>query len=247
MHTQINPEDAPAFAQFWLRSSLNSTRGAIMRERIERDAVHASQPPRLSLPEGASALPSPSRVVRENWATRRSERVFLAKSVKQQALSDVLWPLSERQTGQRQLASGGGKYPLLTYVIAQSIEGMPASILWYDPQAHGLVSIAAAPTWSTLARALGVDWTAPPVIAVVTARPEGMLAKYGERGGRFVALEAGSYMGALQIETARAGLCGVAIGSFLDQQLLNLLIAPQATDLVMFAYAFGHPIISRAP
>jgi SagB-type dehydrogenase family enzyme len=244
MDSDIPPDDAPAFAQFWLRSSLNPTRGVLMRERIDRDAVHPFQAPRLSLPQAAKALPSPSRAVRANWANRRSERAFGPLAIKLSALSDVLWPLSERVTGGRQLASGGAKYPLLTYVITLSVRDMPPSLCWYDPQAHGMVPIGAAPAWPVLAQALGVDWPAPPVIVVVTARPQGMLAKYGERGGRFTALEAGSYMGALQVETARAGLCGVPIGSFYDRQLLDLLQTPLSTDLAMFAYALGYPAVS---
>lgn len=240
MTADFDGSDAPAFAQFWLRSSLNPTRGVLLRERIDRDAMHPYQAPRLSLPQAAKPLPAPSAALQTDWAARRSERAFDARPVTSVALSSVLWPLSERASGSRQLASGGAKYPLLTYVLGLSVADTPPTLSWYDPQAHGLVPIAPAPDWTVLASALGVDWSAPSVLIVVTARPQGMLVKYGERGGRFAALEAGSYMGAMQLETARAGLSGAFIGSFYDQQLLRLLQAPQPTDLAMIAYALGH-------
>ena len=98
-----------------------------------------------------------------------------------------------------------------------------------------------APAWNDLAEVLGWSDSTPAAVLVVTALPEGMVAKYGERGGRFALLEAGSYLGALQWECARASLGSLALGSYDDQRLLQVLQADPDRELAMAVCAVGHP------
>lgn len=234
-------DDAPLFWQFWRHSELNTARRALMLERIERDAVQGSDGVRPIWPQAATPLPAPDASVHIPWARRRSERQFAARPLAPKALSNLLWPLSERADGHRQLASGGGKYPLRVYVIGWALEGTPPAVHWYDPQRHGLTRRAAAPSWPDLAEVLGWADSTPAAVLVVTALVDGMVAKYGERGGRFALLEAGSYLGALQWECARSGLGSLALGSYDDQRLLHVIHADAERELAMAVCAVGHP------
>lgn len=218
---------APCFGGFWRASELNPTRALLMHQRIEEDAAIEQEPPRPAFASAARALPAPARSVVAAWASRRSVRSFSDRPLEMADLSALLWPMARRADGGRGLASGGGKYPLQVHVmgwcLAEAGRVLLPSLRWYDPLAHGLTDIGLAPEWDRVRPILGVDMDMPAAVFVVTAQVGPHVAKYGERGGRFMLLEAGSWLGAWQAETARMGLGGVVIGAFQDRALLRLL------------------------
>ncbi|MDB5846925.1 MAG: nitroreductase [Rhodoferax sp.] len=234
------PLHAPLFAQFWRASEINPTRAEMLRESVESDATQDQQPVRPRFVHAAAPLPPASPVVSRPWAERRSVRQFSQRAVGLQQLSDLLWPLSARADGHRPLASGGGKYPLLVHVLALRVGAESPFVAWYDPQAHGLTRLPGPLVWAQLAPVLGIGGSMPAAVLVITAQPEGHFRKYGERGGRFALLEAGSYLGALQHETARDGLGGLVIGAYDDRRLLQILGPHAQGQLAMTAYAFGY-------
>src|SRR5690606_5947881 len=130
-----------------------------------------------------------------------------------------------------------------TYVALCNVEGPPelaGHIAWYDNARHGLVPVRACPPWLEVARMLGVDWTsAPAAVVFMIGRPENMLAKYGERGGRFLLIEAGVHLGALSHQVAQADWAGCAIGSYQDAAVLSLLGLSAPKHVAALAYAFG--------
>jgi len=146
----------------------------------------------------------------------------------------------------RYLQSGGAKYPVLTYGVllkhcdAQG-QALPPATVWYDPVTHGLTQLGAAPAWVDLARWLGVtDWaTAPAAVWLLVAQADYSCRKYGERGGRFVLLEAGGFLTALSLQVAEAGLAGTALGSFHDQAMLRVFGLAPDTHQAVVAYACG--------
>ncbi len=247
---------APCFKGFWRASELNPTRALLMHQRIEEDAALEHEPLRACFSSATPPLPEPDASVVGAWAPRRSVRAFSDQAIELADLSALLWPMARRQDGGRGLASGGGKYPLQVHVIGWRVgsEGvvLPPSIQGYDSLSHGLTPIGAAPAWSRLKPILGVDMNEPAAVLVVTAQAGPHVTKYGERGGRFMLLEAGSWLGAWQAQTARMGLGGLVIGAFQDRALLRELghhvsgrgQAPEdaASEHVIAAvYALGWP------
>jgi SagB-type dehydrogenase family enzyme len=233
-------DDAPLFRQFWQHSEINPTRGVLLRERIEQDATQAPAPVRPHWHQRAAPLPQPQAKLVAAWGQRRSVRQFKPQALSSAVLSELLWPFSERANGHRQLASGGAKYPLLVYVVGFQIEGQISTISWYDPVSHGLTPLRASPSWEIFSDILRWSDSCPAAVVVITARPESMLSKYGERGGRFALLEAGSYLGALQWQCAHAGLGSLPIGSYNDARLLCALGLNCEQELAMAVCAVGH-------
>jgi len=249
-------DDAPCFKQFWRAGELNPTRALLMHEHIEEDAAQTYEPPRLRLPTTARGLPTPNAFVMDAWHSRRSIRAFSSRTLELQALSGLLWPHSRRPDGGRHLASGGGKYPLQIHVagwrLSHDGHALEPTISWYDPLCHGLTAVRPSPDWAAMSLVLGISMNTPAAVLVVTAQAGPHTHKYGERGGRFLLLEAGSYLGVWQAETARLGLGGVVIGSYQDRALLRLLgphvsgadrapDAPGDEHLVIAVYALGWP------
>uniref|UniRef100_UPI00333F1890 SagB/ThcOx family dehydrogenase n=1 Tax=Castellaniella defragrans TaxID=75697 RepID=UPI00333F1890 len=237
--------DAPLFHLFWQNGDLNPSRAVQMGQRIARDAVRPSGTPQPM--HGAAGWPLPEAVDDHEaavWRQRASVRTFAGPPATPQDLGRLLYPLRARPDGQtRLLPSGGAKYPLQVYVALCRVAGAPGlerQIAWYDCARHSLAPVCSCPPWQTLAAALGVDWPHEPAAVIfLMADPRPMLAKYGERGGRFLLMEAGIYLGALSYQVAQAGWAGCAIGSFHDDRLLALLGLQARRHLAVAAYACG--------
>ncbi|MFL6585361.1 MAG: SagB/ThcOx family dehydrogenase [Luteimonas sp.] len=242
---------APLFHLFWDNGALNPSRASAMHERIAHDAARPYRPPRPLHAAAGVALPAPCTERNAAWLQRRSARAFGSAPWTLDAVAHLLAPLRTREgAGQpdpdaqtRLLPSGGGKYPVHAYVALCRVDGPPVlqdSLAWYDPTRHALTPVAPCPDWPVLAKTLGVDWSdAPAVVVLLVAEGAGMLAKYGERGGRFLLIEAGVHLGALGYQAAEAGWAGSAIASFDDDAVLALLGLSAPRHLAMLAYACG--------
>lgn len=236
---------SPLFDTFWINSELNGTRARLLRERIAADAALPYEAPEPVYAGAAHRLPSVRSSLTEALARRRSGREFSAAALSTDDLAHLLAPFAMRRDGTRPLPSGGGKYPLWIYAALLGVEDaseLAGQICWYDPGTHGLSPIGACPSWSALQSVLGTSWdTAPSAVFFAVAKRGPMTAKYGERGGRFMLMEAGTYLAALSLAAAERELAAVALGSFLDRQVLSLLGLASNEHLAMFAFAAGYP------
>jgi SagB-type dehydrogenase family enzyme len=242
---------APLFHLFWDNGALNPSRAQVMHDRIAHDAARPYQPPRPLHAAAGVDLPAPCTERNAAWLQRRSVRAFGPEHWTLDAVSHLLAPLRTREGAgltdadaqTRLLPSGGGKYPVQAYVALCRIDGPPAlqnSLAWHDPVRHALTPVAPCPDWPALAKTLGVDWPdAPAAVVLLVAEGAGTLAKYGERGGRFLLIEAGVHLGALGYQAAEAGWAGSAIASFDDDAVLSLLGLSAPRHLAMLAYACG--------
>lgn len=248
----MTPDDAsPLFNLFWTNSELNATRASLLRERIAADAAHPYEAPEPVYAGAARRLPGVRSSLSAAYARRRSEREFCADALSQDDLSHLLAPFALRPDGTRPLPSGGGKYPLWIFAALMRVDGAPdlaGRICWYDPKAHGLSPLFHCPPWNELQDTLGTSWnTAPAAVLFVVGKRGPMTAKYGERGGRFMLMEAGGYLASLSLAAAERQLAAVALGSFLDRRVLSLLGLEEDEHLAMFAFAAGHPGTSTPP
>jgi SagB-type dehydrogenase family enzyme len=237
-------QDAPLFHLFWHNGELNPARAEVMRARIAEDAARVWSPPRPLHAAAGVALPDPVHPG-DALAQRHSGRRFGDARWGVQELGRVLAPLRARpgDSDTRRLPSGGAKYPIQAYAALYGTDDAIAAepgIHWYDPIGHALVPVAPCPAWPALSRLLGVDWPErPAAVLFLIAEPAGTLTKYGERGGRFVLIEAGVWLGALGQEVAAMHAAGCAIGSFEDAAVLALLGLDPQRHLAVLAYACG--------
>jgi SagB-type dehydrogenase family enzyme len=65
-------------------------------------------------------------------------------------------------------------------------------------------------------------------------------AKYGDRGYRFLLLEAGHLMQNLCLVSASLGLATVPLGGYLEREIARAFSLP-ATDLVLYLAVCGFP------
>lgn len=187
-------------------------------------------------------LPAPrtesATSVEEAIAGRRSVREYTKEPITLQEVSQLLWAAQgiTSPEGHRTAPSAGALYPLEVYVVAGSVGDLPAGIYRYIPAEHRLAPIRPGDLRSELAEAaIGQesvrDAAANIVIAGVYERTTG---KYGERGVRYVHIEAGHAAENIYLQAESLGLGTVIIGAFEDAALRRILgMAENETPLAV--------------
>ena len=176
-------------------------------------------------------LPEPnyrgSMSVEEALLKRRSVRDFKDKPVTLSEISQLIWAAqgSTDRRGFRTAPSAGALYPLELYVLAGNVTDLPAGIYKYRCKSHELLSIAkddrridlgnAALGQSSVRRAAAV--------MALSGVHERMTTKYGDRGIRYVHMEAGHAAQNVYLQAVSLGLSTVVIGAFRDEEVKSLL------------------------
>ncbi|TCC62122.1 SagB/ThcOx family dehydrogenase [Kribbella pittospori] len=144
----------------------------------------------------------------------------------------------------RAVPSGGGLYPLEVSLLVRSVDGLPAGIYHYVPLADGLERVRGKAVPEPLIRNLflGQPWAAEAaVVLVFSAVCARSLGKYGDRGYRYLLLEAGHAAQNVVLTATGLGLGSVNLGGFFDDELSGLLRLDVESEIVLYGTAIGHP------
>jgi SagB-type dehydrogenase family enzyme len=170
----------------------------------------------------------------QTLSTRRSVREYSDQPLTLAQISQLLWAAQgmTHPGGFRTAPSAGALYPLAIYLIAGKVGGLEAGIYQYVPHRHALAVKALGEKRSALSQAALQQRAvsqAPATIllAAVYARTTG---RYGERGKRYVHMEAGHVAQNVALQAVSLGLGAVFIGAFQDDLVQQAagLPAPQA-------------------
>jgi SagB-type dehydrogenase family enzyme len=176
-------------------------------------------------------LPSPlvdSKTSVENTLNkRRSVRQYKNQPISLPDLSQLLWAVQgiSGPGGRRTAPSAGALYPLEVYVVAGRVTGLPAGIYSYNPHEHELRRIADGDARAELSKAaLGQSSIKnAAAVLVLSALYERTTVKYGERGFRYVHMEAGHAAQNVFLQAVSLDLGTVVIGAFQDERVRAVL------------------------
>lgn len=163
-------------------------------------------------------------------ARRRSVRAFGKRPLALAELGQLLWAtqgISDPE-GLRTAPSAGALYPLELQVVLGRVAELPEGIYRYRPDGHRLEWLRGGDARKPLAAAaLHQDWLADAAAVVAfiavfkrTAR------KYGERGTRYVHMEAGHAAQNLLLQAEALALAAVVVGAFDDREVATVLGLP---------------------
>jgi SagB-type dehydrogenase family enzyme len=142
-------------------------------------------------------------------------------------LGQLLWAAQgiSDPSGLRTAPSAGALYPLELYAIVGASEDLSAGIYHYLPRRHGLDLVAKGDFRDEFATAaLMQEWTAQAgLILVVAAAFARTTAKYGERGRRYAAIEAGHAVQNVYLQAVALGLGATEVGAFRDSAVAGLV------------------------
>lgn len=187
--------------------------------------------------EAAMKLPPPKTEgtvsVEQAIRQRRTVRAYDPKALELDQLSQLLWAaqgITGRHGFKRAVPSAGALYPMELYAVtgSQSVHQLEAGVYHYVAAGHMLVRIADKDVRSDVTRAsLSQMWMAEaPLNVVITAAYHRVTAKYGERGVRYVLIEAGHVGQNLFLQAEALGLNAGIVGAFHDRRLAEVLLLP---------------------
>jgi SagB-type dehydrogenase family enzyme len=169
--------------------------------------------------------------VEEALRDRRSVRNYSPDSLTLADIAQLLWSAQGVSDGRyrRTAPSAGALYPLELYLVVGNVEALPAGIYQYRPAEHALSRIVAGDKRDGLARAaLRQTWVRDaPAVIVMTAVYERSTRKYGDRGQRYVHMEAGHAAQNIYLQAVPLGLGTVTVGAFSDGKVKQILDLPE--------------------
>ncbi|AIF68690.1 nitroreductase [Palaeococcus pacificus DY20341] len=177
-------------------------------------------------------LPEPSfkgeMSVEEAIAKRRSIRSYKNEPLTLEQLSQLLWAsqgITEERRKFRSAPSAGATYPFETYVVVGNVDGLTPGVYHYDPFEHSLTLIKEGDFREDLKKAaLNQDWVGKAAINIVlVAFYERTTNYYGERGVRYVHMEAGHIGQNIYLQATALGLGTVAVGAFHDDEVAEVV------------------------
>lgn len=196
--------------------------------------------------KGVKKIPLPRPVlkgrvsVEEAIYSRISRRSFRDRGLTPAQAGQLLWaaggPGAAGAAGvSRAAPSAGATYPLELYLAAGDLEGPGAGLYRYDFRAHALEKLQQNDLRLALARAsLGQEMIVQaPVSVIIVAHYERTTGRYGERGYRYVHMEAGSVSENIYLQAEALGLATVAVGAFDDVAVKKILAVDGAPLLLM--------------
>ena len=205
-------------------------------------------PPTLGTPP--ISLPDPrlkgEMSLEEAILNRRSRRDFGDSALALAEVSQILWAAQgiTDETGLRAAPSAGALYPLDLYLVVgeQGVEELEEGVYHYLPQSHSLQLTLAGDVRQTLARLSSEQMfiAEAPLSLLITAEYERTTKKYGDRGVRYVHMEAGHVGQNVYLQAEALGLGTVTIGAFQDEEISQALSLP-AEHRLLYVMPIGYP------
>ena len=184
--------------------------------------------------EGEIMLPEPRTTgetsIEEAMLHRRSVRRYTEEAITLNDLSQLLWAAQgiTSEEGFRTAPSAGALYPLEVYVVAGNVDGLSDGVYRYRAEGHTLQRIRYGDLRKNLSgcalhQTQITDAAVDIVFAAVFNRTT---VKYGDRGVRYVYIEAGHAAQNVYLQAESSGLGVCAVGAFYEQDISELLALP---------------------
>lgn len=195
------------------------------------------------------ALPAPhvkgDMSVEEAIKNRRSIRDFQDTPLSLEQVSQLLWAGQGITEGFKRAApSAGATYPLTLYVVVgeSGVEGLSAGMYEYIPRSHGLHLIREGDYRERLAAACLTQMfiQEAPISIVIAAEYEKTTVHYGERGIRYVHMEAGHVGENIYLQAVAMNLGTVVVGAFVDTDVQHVLGIPEG-QIPLYVMPVGYP------
>ncbi|MEO0004900.1 MAG: SagB/ThcOx family dehydrogenase [candidate division WOR-3 bacterium] len=176
-------------------------------------------------------LPKPDTIgrvtVEQALLRRRSVRSYSGEPLTLNEVGQLLWA-AQGKTGKtygRTAPSAGATYPMEVFLVAGRVQGLDSGVYHYDVERHALQLVKTGDVRSELAgAALGQTCIKnAPASIVLTCEYKRTTTRYGDRGIRYVHMEAGHIGQNVSLECVALDLGTVMVGAFDDSAVMRVL------------------------
>jgi len=191
---------------------------------------------RIALPE-AKSLEIPDISLRKAITDRRSVRKYDDKPLSVEELSYALWATQgvHKQTSGvtlRSVPSAGARHAFDTFLLINNVEGLKPGLYRYMALEHALVPISLGEDYGVRLKeaCLGQKMVENAAVTFVwAANIYRMYYRYGERGYRYIFLDAGHVSQNLYLVAEQLQCGTVAIAAY-DDDAVNALLGLDGTE-----------------
>ncbi len=185
------------------------------------------------------ALPPPSMKgsfpLDRALAERRSLRQFKNSSISREELSMLLWACQGQtdDKGHRTAPSAIAAYPLELYVIVGQVKDLTPGVYRYVSKGHQIIAVMEGDRREDFINSAAPKqvWVrSAPVIFVITGVAEKITRKTGDKGRRFLYVEAGLAAQNLFLEAVSLSLGGTFVGGFEPEAVQSYLKLPAGEE-----------------
>jgi SagB-type dehydrogenase family enzyme len=179
---------------------------------------------------------------------RTSVRNYSSEPLSLEELSYLLWctqgvkEVVRNAATFRTVPSAGARHALETYILANNVKGLEKGLYRFLPIEHKLVEINTEKDITTNIRRGCLDQpfvTTSAATFIWTAVPYRMTWRYGQRGYRYLHLDAGHVCQNLYLSAESVG-CGVcAIAAFLDEEINPAMGIDGENEFVIYVATVG--------
>ncbi|MDZ4164040.1 MAG: SagB/ThcOx family dehydrogenase [Smithellaceae bacterium] len=194
-------------------------------------------------------LPKPDfkgLTLEEALAKRRSVRDYSTKPLSVVELSQLLFAaqgITGRSYGAalRTAPSAGALYPFEIYLLAGNVAALKQGIYHYSPEDHVITLIREGDFRAELSRAaLGQKAVREAAVNfILAAVVDRIKVKYGERGNRYIFMEAGHISQNIYLQAASLGLGTVVIGAFNDDEASRVMQVDGRKEIIVAIQPVG--------
>ena len=210
-----------------------------------------SRPSQYKAYPGASMikLPKPEYrgiILEEAIRERRSARKYSSKPVNLQQLSQLLFAAQgvngkSYGTELRTVPSAGALYPFEIYLVVNRVQGLEPGIYHYNVLEHELELVKSGKFGSKITNAgLKQDMLGKAAVTfVLSAIFDRTRHKYGERGFRYIYIEAGHISQNIYLQSISLGLGSVVVGAFHDDKVNKIIDVDGKKEAAIYLHAVG--------
>ncbi|MGI6004792.1 MAG: SagB/ThcOx family dehydrogenase [Christensenellales bacterium] len=164
--------------------------------------------------------------------SRRSVRTYAADPLTLREVSQLLWAAQGAVGDRRTVPSAGALYPIDVFLVCGEVEGLPPGVYRYRSESHELILTAEDDRRSALyAAALSQPCVEnAPAVLLMTGVYARTMEKYGDRGVRYVHMEAGHAAQNVYLQAAALNLGTVCIGAFDDEGVKEAAALPEENE-----------------
>lgn len=140
----------------------------------------------------------------------------------------------------RSWASAGARFPLEIYIVNFNIKGLEKGVYHYNVKQHSLECIYERDVRKQIIECANQSWVHKTgALVLISAVFDRTKIKYGERGYRFVFLDAGHIAQNMYLVSTSMNLGCCAIGGFLDDKINKILDIDGTKESVIYLLGIG--------
>lgn len=234
-------ENSRLFEVFWENSKIHRFNVKELGKRFSEYGRYKELAPQLFYQGEEIKLSKKNDRLSKIFNSRISTRKFIDKPLDKKYLNSLFQAFVSLENGRRTLPSAGARYPIEVYALFYNVKDTENAVYYYNQDRHSLSFVKKIEEWKKTSHIynLAIDGT-PAIVFIFVGFSERVTKKYGERGGRFMLIEAGHYAQNLGLRLGVDNLGGVEVGGIMDDEMKELLGLKTTEAKIVLGFAVGN-------